>query len=675
MAKKEDKRILDVIPLTKIPLTTSQSFSYLFNREVPIGSLVSIPLFKRKVEGVVIGNRKDFERLGNITLKNIEKVLEENFLTEEQLKLAEFISRYYVSPLGVVAKNFVPKRVKSRKYKVESLPAGKAGIKLNKKVQPVKLTPEQNNAVNKIIDSYSKFLLYGPSGSGKTEVYIHAIAKLKTQNAKLQFLILVPEKTLTSQALERYGQYFKPQEIALLSSNISKGQFYSNWQKIKSGEAKIIIGTRMAIFAPFAKLGLIVVDEEQDMSYKNWDMNPRYDARTVAEELAKIHKAKIVRGTSTPSVESYWRAKNNELKLLKLPILCVSRFRPACPVGRFRASQIEIVDMKKERWIRNYSCISKKLKAEIAYALKNKQQIVLFINRQGMSAFSICDSCKAVLRCSKCERALILGEEGYFHCLHCAYKSGVIPKCEKCSGISFKNVGLGTQKVKKEVSDLFPSARILVADSSLSRKNNFFQDLYKNFSEGAADILIGTQMISKGWDLPSVALVGIIDTDNMLSIPDFGAREKTFQLILQSIGRAGRPGAKFPAVSVVQTYQPELDIFKFIAEKDVEGFLRDETKERKTFSFPPFGKIIKLVFQDYDAPKAEAETERVYKLLKNIPAIKASEPGDSFTPNARGRYRRQIIIKYKKSISERLGSELKKLGAGWIIDVDPISII
>jgi len=483
---------------------------------------------------------------------------------------------------------------------------------------------------------------------------------------------------LTPQALERYGQYFPPEEIVMLSSNITKGQFYGYWQRVKSGQAKIIIGTRMAVFAPFQKMGLIIIDEEQDMSYKQWDMNPRYDARTVAEKLAEINKCPIVRGSATPAVETYWRAKNEkEMNLLDLPHLTT----PPQPSpdykggGNTNSPQTVIVDMKKERWAKNYSCISKKLKSEIAYALKYDQQTILFINRQGMSSFSVCKSCKTVLKCPKCDRSLAYDQKGHYRCLHCAYKTSITPQCSKCKGIIFENVGLGTQKVEKEIKNLFPSARVARLDSQVAKEAAYQAKIYQEFSARQIDILIGTQMISKGWDLPNVALIGIIDTDNALSIPDFSAGEKFYENIVQVSGRVARPGAKFPGSVVIQTYQPENKSIRFSAERNYEAFFQFEIAERKALSFPPFGRLVKLVFQDYDARKTEVETEKVSTVMQSIPDTKVTEAQEAFVPKIRGRFRRQIIIKCKsKFIPEKLIVELKKLGTGWIIDIDPISI-
>lgn len=677
-----EKFIIDVVPLTKIPLTTHQSFSYLSDVKIPTGTLVLIPLFRRSVEGIVVGIRKDFERLGNIELKKINKIISENFLDGKQLEIAKFISDYYLSPLGVVMKNFVPKRTKSRKYQVSSIKYKKPSIELTK---------AQKEAVNEISPKAKSqklktknYLLFGPAGSGKTEVYIHSILELKKQSKNFQFLILIPEKTLTPQATERYGAYFKPEETTIISSNISKGQFYSSWQKIKSGEVKIIIGTRMAVFAPFKNLGLIVIDEEQDMSFKQWDMNPRYDARKVAEKLAEIHKCKIVRGSATPSIESYYRALSKDFKLLKLPKLEVESIKYNVSSMKTKEKihntsyiipNTTVVDMKKERWTRNYSCISKKLKSEIEYALKNNQQIILFINRQGMSSFSVCEACKTVLKCPKCDRALIYEKGGFYGCNHCSYKTGIFPKCARCGGIIFKNVGLGTQKVEKEILNLFPSAKIIVADTASSKTKAFAEKIYDTFSKGEADILIGTQMISKGWDLPRVSLVGIIDADNLLSFPDFSAEEKAFQIISQLSGRVNRPGAKYKGEVVIQTFNPENKIIQLVAENNFQGFFEKIIEERKGLNLPPFGKIIKLVFQDFNFQKVEKEVLEIFEIFEKIPKIKISEPHTPLLPKIRGRYRKQMIIKFQNKIPIKLEKEIKKLGSGWIIDRDPVSIL
>lgn len=670
MPQKSKTFIIDIIPITKIPLSRNQSFCYIHNEKLPPGTLVSIPLFKRKVEGIVVNSRCDFSRLGNIKLKNIEKILENDFLTEEQLQLAEFISEYYISPLGIVMKGFVPKRVKIRNYacRQDKYPAKNS----KHSVKKIFLTEPQIQAVDKISANrqppIAKYLLFGPAASGKTEVYIHSILKIRKNNREAQFLILVPEQTLTPQALERYSAYFESEETVLLTSNITKSQYYSNWKKIKSGQAKIIIGTRMAVFAPFRKLGLVVIDEEQDMSYKQWDMNPRYDARTVAKELANLHRCPIVLGSATPRVESHYKAVNKKQKyqLILLPRL---------NLGSFSETSLQLVDMRHERWKGNLTTISKKLESEIAYALRNKQQVILFINRQGMSSFSVCAKCKTVLKCPFCDRALIYDRKKIYRCPHCSYKTSELPECPNCHNWEFKNVGLGTQKVEQEAIYIFPEARIARLDSQVAKNNKMYEKIYREFSEGKTDILVGTQMVTKGWDLPEVSLIGIIDMDNMLSIPDFFASERAFQYVAQVSGRVNRPGARFPGMVIIQTFQPENRAIKEIASLEYPLFYKKEIEERKSLRLPPWGHIIKLIFQDYSLKRAEAEIDNIYQELKNNPLIQVSEPQDAYVPKIRGRYRKQLTIKFRDKRPKKLVKILKSLSQGWIIDIDPISII
>jgi len=663
MPKKQEKIIIDIVPIARIPLSRNQSFSYLSDKKISTGSLVSIPLFHRKVEGVVTGNRPDFKRLGNIELKKISESLEENFLDKKQIELAQFISEYYIAPLGIVLKSFIPKRTKARKKILTS-------IFLSAK--KIILTNAQQDAISKITKSKkNKYLLFGPAGSGKTEIYIESIKKLGKNK---QTLVLLPELTLTSQAIDRYSAQFGRENISVLNSKVSKGEYYKEWLKIKSGKAKIIIGSRMSVFSPFKNLALIVVDEEQDMSFKQWDMNPRYDARTVAEKLAELHGAKIIFGSATPSIESYQKTINKKFELIELPNLKI----PGAPLKNYEEPEVVIVDLKKEKWERNHSPISRKLRSEIAYALKNNLQTILFINRQGMSSFSICTDCKTVLKCPKCDRALIYDNSGIYKCAHCAHKTSITPECSKCKGITFQNIGLGTQKIEKEIASIFASARIARADSQTMKDAGAQEKIYHNFAEGRVDILIGTQMLTKGWDLPNVALIGIIDADNLLSMPDFSVNTRAFQNIVQVSGRSNRPNAKFRGMVIIQTFNPNQEIFRFAAERNFKLFFEKEVKERKELFLPPFGKLIKLVFQDYDAKKVSQATDTLYKLLEenSDKNIMIAEPQNSFIPNIRGRYRKQIIIKLKnKIIPEEIKKILKALPAGWLIDVDPISVI
>lgn len=664
--KNKEKYIISVAPLTKIPLSRDQFFYYLYSKKIPTGSLVEIPLGKRKIEGIVLSSKSDFQRIGNIQLKSIAKIIEEKFLTSKQLSLAKFISEYYIVSLGIVMKRFVPKRIQARN-------TGQKTQDKKKRSEKIKLTKKQILAVKNITNSdNSKFLLFGPSSSGKTQVYFEAIKK--TISKRGQALILLPELTITSQEIERYGNFFGEKNITVLHSRISKGNFYKNWQKVKFGEAKIIIGTRQAIFAPFRNLRVIVIDEEQDISHKQWDMNPRYDSRTVALKLAEKFKAKIVLGSATPRVKTFYRSRKGNYKLLTLPEFST------------KSQEGEIVDLRKEHWmnfkkVKNVSPISKRLREEISWMLKNKFQIILFVSRQGMSKFTVCDSCGKVLKCPDCERSLTYKSEGNYECIHCKFETGDFPTCPKCQGMVFKNIGIGTEKIESEIEKMFPGSHIARADSSAIKKSVKYQEkLWQDFSSGKIDILIGTQMITKAWDLNNVGLVGIIDTDSLFSFPDFRTQETAFSLISQAIGRTGRTSAKLPGKSIIQTYHPENQIIQWAAQKNYEQFYKYEIKERKSLSYPPFSNLIKLTFQDYSKSKAEKETETIYKKLSennknnSIKIFPAQEPLNN---KIRGRYRKQIIIKIpnNKKVSKELRNILCRLENGWIIDVDPISIV
>jgi len=685
MINPQQKFLIDVIPIARIPLSRQQFFSYVFDRPLPTGTLVSIPLFRRNIEGIVLESRPEVEHSGGFQLKKVSGVIEESFMTAQQLQLAEKISNYYLSSLGTVLRHFMPKRVQARKVERETQ-------NMKHEMQEITLTKEQSNAVSAIADTdwkleigNWKFLLYGPPSSGKTEVYLHSILKLKEHDKKSQFLILLPELTLAPQALERYSAYFSEEEIVLLHSKVSKGELYRSWQKIKSGEAKIVIGTRMALFAPFQKLALIVVDEEQDMSFKQWDMNPRYDGRKGAELLSEIFACPLVFGTSTPRIETFYQVKINKIKLLKIPKLDLRASGYGLQVTRF-----ELVDMRKEKWTDfagkkkpNLSLLSLKLQGEISYALSHKLQTILFVNHQGMSNFSICSACKTVLRCPKCDRALIYENSGEYKCLHCNYASGAFPVCSSCKGIEFKNIGIGTQLVEREVKKFFPSARTKRLDGTSAKIAKEKEQVFEDFSDKKIDILIGTQMITKGWDNPNVGLVAIIDADSLFTSPDFLTDERAYGNIMQVAGRTGRFGAIYPGQVLIQTYNPNNKIFDFILNQDYASFFDSQIKQRQALSYPPFGKIIKLSFKDEVEEKVEKASQIVFEkfssLISQTDYLSLTEPDRPLISKVRTKFIRQMILKIKTGDGQKpLPVEIIKLLAtlptGWAIDVDPISI-
>lgn len=642
--------IIDVIPLTRLPLNRQQSFSYLHSEKVPFGSLVSIPLFHRSVNGIAIDNRNDFFRFGNIRLKKINGILDENFLTEKQLQLAKFISEYYLCPLGIVLKFFVIKKTKSRSKKQES------EIKDQKEIA---LSKQQRIIFNKISKNKKNLLI---AGAGKIEIYLELINK--TLQSEKQSLILVPELSLVYQMRDYIGDYFNLKEIALFHSQMTEGQLYENYEKIKSGSAKIIIGTRQAIFSPFKDLGTIIIDEEQDISYKQWDMNPRYNARDVAYKLAEIYGAKLLLSSVTPSLESYSRIKE------KINI----------PNTKYETQNIEIVDLRKEGWSRDGKkkkdvLISKKLESEIGWTIKNGKQAILFINRRGMSSFSVCNDCGETFRCPRCERALIYDKKGIYRCFHCSYKTSIFPECPKCHSSSFRNIGTGNQTIEREIKKIFPEARTKLIDFESLQKKEDKEKMFQDLEQNKFNIIIGTQSALKSQNLPYLHLIGIINADTALNSSDFNSDERAFQIFF---GAAEKIQNLNYGKLILQTYNPQHPVIKALDE-NLEKFYNNELDQRQILKYPPYYKLIKLILRTENKPGIEKEAGIIFERVKHFSKENDVSVFEPFTPllsKVRDKFRKQIVIKIKgQEIPKDLEKCLKGLGSNWITDVDPINLV
>ena len=657
---------LEVAPLTSLPLTRGQLFTYASEYEVLPGALVSIPVTTRVLKGVVFSSH-DMNRIASKQLpfkvKKIISVVQEGYLTPEQLKLALFISKTYFTSLGRCLVHFSPQIAKSRAAAELPSPSKTTEAKV------IRPTAEQKHAIESIANSNEKpFYLFGPASSGKTEVYIRSIKKLIKDGG--QALVLVPELTLIPQEIGRYGEAFGKENIAIIHSHIAPGAFYTTWGKIARGEVKVVIGTRQALFAPFKDLKLVAVDEEQDDAYKQWDMSPRYDGRRVAEELAAVHGASIVFGSATPGIERFHAAKTGAYELLTLS-----------PLPMQPKYVIDLINLRFERHEKNLSSLSRALMEEITIALKAKTQTLLFINRQGSSSFSVCESCATIMRCPSCDRALIYDASlGVYRCLHCSHKSSAFPSCIQCKGLTFKNVGSGTQKIEKDVVKRFPYARVARIDRQTMQKKGSQEEVFKNFAAGKIDILIGTQMATKGWDLPNVALVGMIDADSLFAFPDFKTDENALQHILQAAGRMARIGSRQDGKALIQTFYPENPTLQKIQTKDYTAFYQETADQREPLFYPPFGRLIKIIFQDTESKKVERETQKLYTKLLEIAegdrSLRISEPQHPLIAKVRENYRKQIIVRSRKQeFSEELTAFLLKISKSCIIDVDPISLV
>ncbi|MGN0152038.1 MAG: primosomal protein N' [Wujia sp.] len=477
------------------------------------------------------------------------------------------------------------------------------------------------------------YLLRGVTGSGKTEVYIGCIREVISRGR--QAIVLIPEIGLTYQNVARFRQHFG-ERVAIINSRQSKGEKYREFMRAKNREVDVIVGPRSALFTPCADLGLIVIDEEHDPAYKS-DQTPRYHARETAIERARLENASVILGSATPTVESYARAKLGEYRLWELPD------RP----DGMELSEVSVVDLREEFHMGNRSIVSKALYDMIEDRLQKKEQIMLFINRRGYNSFVSCRDCGEVIKCPKCDVALSLHNNGFMMCHYCGYIERESKQCPKCSSRMIGGFGTGTEKVEAEIHRLFPDARTLRMDRDTTTKKGAHGDILNRFLKHEADILIGTQMIVKGHDFANVTLVGIMLADMSLFANDFRAGERTFDLLTQAAGRAGRGDR--PGHVLIQTYQPEHYAIVAAAKQDYEGFFETEMSYRRLLRYPPVYNMMVLLVTSPVSEDAVAASEELAGQLKKKAAscehVRVIGPGEASIGKINEVYRRVIYIK------------------------------
>ncbi len=466
------------------------------------------------------------------------------------------------------------------------------------------LTPDQQRAVKTIEeDERTVQLLHGVTGSGKTEIYLTLIAKCLKEGKSSIFL--VPEISLTPQMLSQLRARFG-KNAAILHSGLSAGERFDEWWRLRTGEAKIAIGARSAIFAPLENLGVIIIDEEHDSSYAS-ETAPRYNTFDVAYLRAKKNGCKLVLGSATPSVETYKRATEGEFSLIRLDKRINKRPLP----------EILIADMRREVRRGNNSAFSSALKEEIEKCLSADKQAILFLNRRGYSQTVICKECGYVAKCEACDVSLTYHrDEDCLKCHYCGMKYGMLSACPDCGGRKLSYAGTGTQRIVSELQKLYPTARILRMDNDTTSGKEGHYKILKTFADKKADILVGTQMIAKGHDFPSVTLVGILDADMSLHFSDYRSGERTFQLLTQVAGRSGRAEEKGKVV--LQTFDPENDVLRFAVAYDYEGFYQNEISLRAAMAFPPFSKIVRVMVTGEDEQKTLEALREVYVSLEEL---------------------------------------------------------
>lgn len=535
----------------------------------------------------------------------------------------------------------------------------------------IQLNTDQIDAVNKILNSIEKsdntVLIHGVTGSGKTEIYLKACEKLMEKGYGA--IVLVPEISLTPQTLERFEGRFN-NCVAILHSRLSDGERYDEWRRVENGEAKIVVGARSAVFAPVKNLKLIIIDEEHEYSYKS-EMSPKYFTKEVAQFRINYNKGVLVLGSATPSLESYYDAKCGKIKLIEIMHRVENKSLP----------KVDIADMRDELKEGNKSILSRKLYSAIENNLKDGNQTILFLNRRGYSTFVSCRSCGYVVKCDRCDVPMTYHAAAHkLICHYCGQEKIVPTICPICRSKYIKYFGTGTEKIENEIKRFFPSSRILRMDLDTTRRKGDHERIYNEFKDHKADILIGTQMISKGMDFKDVTLVGVIAADTSLNIPDFRGSERTFQLLTQVAGRAGR--GSLEGNVIIQTYNPEHYSIVYAKHQDYKCFYEKEIEIRRNLNNPPFSDIIYVLIyseNEKDLIKKVWGIGEILKKTKNK-QFEILGPVPSPISKIKNNYRWQIIFKgevkrYFKDLDNWFYNKLNGTNINYSIDINPYSII
>ena len=535
-------------------------------------------------------------------------------------------------------------------------------------VSSVTLTPTQQNVVDRITTEHNTFLLHGVTGSGKTEVYMHCMQKVLS--AGKTGIMLVPEISLTPQVLSNFRARFG-NSVAILHSGLSAGERFDEWQRILLGEAKIVIGARSAIFAPLKNIGLIVIDEEHDNSY-NSDSNPRYNTIEVAKERAKLTGASLVLGSATPSLVSYHNAMTGNYQLLEMKER----------INKKELPPVKIVDMTNEIRNGNTGVFSNSLKEALKKTIAEGNQAMLFINRRGFASFLMCKKCGFVAKCNDCDVSLVYHKyDNVLKCHYCGNRYRPFTECPECGNQNLSTGAIGTQRVVEELTELLPNVSIGRMDNDTTKTKDSHLKILSDFRAGKTQVLVGTQMIAKGHDFPSVTLVGIIDADISLYQTSYSATEQTFELITQVAGRAGR--ADKAGEIYLQTYVPRHYVYRLASFYDYPAFYKKEINLRQVTAYPPFTKIIRILFTSEDENLAK-ELAKVY--YENVKELQQEMPEDfvylgcmkSPIGRIQNKYRIQILMRLKtmnaETITDKLfeiADKVKKKGATIFVEINP----
>lgn len=661
--------------------STDSLYTYCCNQEeAAVGSKVYVPFARgnRLREGYIVSFSENIPEDMSARLKNVEAVDKEVLLTEEMVRTALWMKGRYLCRYIDAIKCFTPAGTQAKRGSRRDPFENREG-----EAEPEKQLTEQQSAALERIEAaadkgqHDRFLLHGVTGSGKTEIYMRAARHVISRGKGV--IILVPEISLTTQIIDRFTGRFGCEKIAVLHSRLTLGQRYDQWKKIRSGQVSIVIGARSAVFAPLEDIGLIVVDEEHESTYKS-DYTPKYDTVEVAIKRLKDrdNRGILILGSATPSVVTYNRGIEGIYRTIKL----TERY------NKVPLPHIDVVDMREELKAGNSSVISRELYACMQEQLEDGKQVILFLNRRGYSTFVSCRECGYVAKCPSCGLSLTYHKDsGRAICHYCGYSEEALKLCPECGSRYIKYFGSGTEKVEETIARMLPQYQADRLDLDSIKQRGELERKLKAFRSGRVRILIGTQIIAKGLDFKNVGLVGIISADVALNIPDFRSPERAFQLITQAAGRAGR-GDETGRV-IIQTYSPEHYAVSFAAEQDYEGFFRTEIMLRKYMGYPPYSDMFQIVFtsDDREAALAGARSWHSRFLQQLEPDEKSSvfAPQEAYMSRIKDTYRYSMLIKclrgrrreYSRIIEEIKEQDRKEKKRNYtaVVDINPYSFV
>jgi primosomal protein N' (replication factor Y) len=675
-----DSEYVKVAVDAPIPQLLTYKLTHELARQISIGSPVMVPLGSRKSRGVVVESASVIEK---IKFKLIDAIIDEPMIGEKTMRWLKWLAQYYLYPPGQVFSMAFAPGIESRKRKSKKKsPTDFSDADKVTRVEPPIPNAHQREAIQRIIDvssqnKFEAFLLYGITGSGKTEVYLQSIKRV-LEDGK-QALVLVPEISLTPQLIKRFLERFG-ENVAVLHSHLTERERSEQWWSAVRGKKQILVGARSALFCPLENLGLIVVDEEHEPSFKQ-EEQLKYNARDAAIMRARFSECPIVLGSATPSLESWQNALTGKYKILELPARVENRPLP----------EVKIVDMrlsKMERDGRLPFWLSKNLYNELKTTLEAKEQSALFLNRRGFAQFVLCPGCGFTESCPNCSVTLTVHKRGAsLMCHYCAFEKPFALGCTSCKKENVKSLGLGTEKVCEDIKALFPEARIALADRDEIKTREDLENLLNKINKHEVDIIVGTQMIAKGHDFPNLTLVGAVLADVGLHLPDFRSSERTFQLLTQVAGRAGRH--QKPGRVVIQTFVPEHFVLKTATTHDYRSFAVEELKMRQELGYPPFGKLASVRVQGESLDRVEKTSEiarlrleQIQKIKPELLQIEILGPCEAALAKIRNKYRYHLLLKTSSSMAMNLFLQQFMSNQDWVlpgvkisIDVDPLHLM